>query len=64
MTRNEAGWERGARVAIGFGLLSLTVVGPQTPWGLVGLVPLFTAIFRFCPAYLPIGLNTCTLKKD
>ena len=32
-------------------------------WGLVGLVPLSTAIFRFCPAYLPIGLNTCELKK-
>lgn len=27
-------------------------------WGLVGIVPLFTATFRFCPAYLPFGLNT------
>lgn len=29
-------------------------------WGLVGLVPILTAIFRFCPAYLPLGLNTCS----
>jgi hypothetical protein len=28
-------------------------------WGLVGLGPLLTAIFRFCPAYLPFGLITC-----
>lgn len=27
-------------------------------WGLVGIVPLLTATFRFCPAYLPFGLNT------
>ena len=31
-------------------------------WGLVGLVPLLTAAFGFCPAYLPIGLNTCARK--
>jgi hypothetical protein len=28
-------------------------------WGLVGLGPLLTATFRFCPAYLPFGLSTC-----
>lgn len=28
-------------------------------WGLVGLVPLLTALVRFCPAYLPLGLSTC-----
>jgi hypothetical protein len=26
---------------------------------LVGLVPILTAIVRFCPAYLPFGLSTC-----
>ncbi|MBA4136843.1 MAG: DUF2892 domain-containing protein [Opitutus sp.] len=31
-------------------------------WGLVGLVPILTGIFRFCPAYLPFGMNTC--EKD
>ena len=28
-------------------------------WGLLGLVPLATAVFRFCPAYLPFGFSTC-----
>ena len=28
-------------------------------WGAVGLVLLATAVFRFCPAYVPFGLSTC-----
>lgn len=28
-------------------------------WGLAGLMPIFTALVRFCPAYLPFGLSTC-----
>lgn len=33
-------------------------------WGLIGLGPLLTAVFRFCPAYLPFNLNTCPPKKN
>lgn len=33
-------------------------------WGLIGLAPLLTAFVGFCPAYLPFGLNTCSLKKS
>jgi hypothetical protein len=29
-------------------------------FGLIGFVPLLTATFRFCPAYLPFGLSTCS----
>jgi hypothetical protein len=32
-------------------------------WGLIGFGPILTGIVRFCPAYLPFGLNTCSLKK-
>ena len=28
-------------------------------WGLIGLVPILTGVFRFCPGYLPFGLSTC-----
>ena len=31
-------------------------------WGLVGIVPIITAVIGFCPAYLPLGINTC--KRD
>jgi hypothetical protein len=33
-------------------------------WGLVGVGPILTATFRFCPAYLPFGLSTCRTKTD
>ena len=28
-------------------------------WGLLGLLPILTAVFRFCPAYVPLGMSTC-----
>ena len=33
-------------------------------WGLVGIVPLLTATFRFCPVYLTIKLNTGAPSED
>lgn len=33
-------------------------------WGLVGLGPILTATIRFCPAYLPFGLNTGANKDQ
>lgn len=31
-------------------------------WGLVGLVPILTALVRFCPLYPLLGISTC--KRD
>ena len=49
MGTNEGTIDRAIRVVIGLGLLSLTVIGPQAAWGLVGLVPLATGALGFCP---------------
>jgi len=27
-------------------------------WGLIGIVPLGTALVKWCPAYLPFGFST------
>jgi hypothetical protein len=51
--------DRGLRIVVGLVLLALVFVGPQTLWGLLGIVPLATAIFRWCPAYSLMGMNTC-----
>ena len=32
-------------------------------WAWIGLLPLLTGLFRFCPAYKLIGANTCPMKK-
>jgi hypothetical protein len=60
MTRNEATWDRVLRVILGLGGLSLVVMGPQTLWGLVGLVPLATGLAGYCPLYRVVGLSTCS----
>jgi len=59
MNPNIGNADRIIRIVAGLGLLSLVFVGPQTMWGLVGLVPLATAFIRFCPAYTLLGVNTC-----
>ena len=57
--RNEHKVERVVRIALGLGLLSLFFVGPQTPWGLLGLVPLATGLLGTCPLYSVFGFSTC-----
>jgi len=63
MNKNIGTADRIARIIIGLGLLSITVVGPKTLWGLVGLIPLLTASFSFCPLYTLIGMRTNTPEK-
>ena len=58
-TANEGLADRLIRVALGLVLLSLAFVGPQTPWGYLGLIPLLTGIVGFCPLYRLLGINTC-----
>ena len=63
MKKNVGGADRIIRIILGIGLLSLIVVGPKTLWGLVGLVPLLTATFSFCPLFLILGMSTCPINK-
>ena len=52
-------------IAAGVALIALAATGTVGVWGYIGVVPLFTAFFRFCPAYVPFGISTCpTEKKD
>lgn len=55
--------DRYARIILGIGLLALVFVGPKTPWGLIGLVPLVTGVARFCPAYRLLGISTCPSRQ-
>ncbi|MBT2187238.1 YgaP family membrane protein [Sphingobium nicotianae] len=54
--------DRIARIALGVILLALVFVGPKTPWGWIGLIPLLTGLVRFCPLYTVLGISTC--KRD
>ena len=60
---NEGTLDRFIRVVIGIALLSLTVAGPKSMLGLIGVVPLVTGIVGFCPLYRLVGLSTCPLPQ-
>ena len=59
---NVGGIDRILRVAVGLVLIALVFVGPRTPWGWVGLVPLATGLFRMCPLYALFGIDTCRTR--
>lgn len=59
MPRNEGNLDRLLRVIVGLVLIALAFVGPQTPWGWIGIVPLLTGIVGLCPAYSLLGIKTC-----
>jgi hypothetical protein len=65
MTVNVGGIDRILRIVAGLAVLSLFFVleGNARDWALVGFVPLFTGIFRYCPAYSLVGLSTCPMKR-
>lgn len=62
MKKNEGKIDRIFRVLFGLGLISLVFIGPQTMWGLVGVIPLLTGAIGFCPLYKVFGFNTCPLN--
>jgi hypothetical protein len=59
MKANVGGLDRILRIVLGLALIALTLTGTIGAWGWIGLVPLGTALVRFCPLYTVLGLNTC-----
>ncbi|MEI6113959.1 MAG: DUF2892 domain-containing protein [Burkholderiales bacterium] len=51
--------DRALRIVVGLALIGLTLNGNIGVWGWIGVVPLATGIFRFCPAYTLLGASTC-----
>ena len=58
MKPNVGTLDRAARVVVGVALIALAATGTVGVWGYIGIVPLATAFMRFCPLYVPLGLNT------
>ena len=61
MQSNVGGIDRVLRIVAGLILLAFAAVYPgEARWfGLIGVVPLATGLFRFCPAYTLLGIKTC-----
>jgi hypothetical protein len=58
MKLNVGGVDRILRIVVGLVLIALVFVGPKTLWGLLGIIPLATGLFRFCPLYYPLKIDT------
>lgn len=62
---NVGGLDRILRIVIG---LALVLGTPQllgyigSNWAWLGLMPLITGVFKFCPAYSLLGMNSCKMR--
>lgn len=61
--KNEGAIDRTLRVIAGAALVSLVFVGPETPWGWIGVVPLVTGLVGNCPVYSLFGISTCPVRQ-
>lgn len=58
MTRNIGSIDRVLRVVVGLGILGAGLYF-KSSLGLIGLVPLSTALLGWCPLYVPLGISSC-----
>ncbi|OYW38801.1 MAG: hypothetical protein B7Z35_06085 [Hydrogenophilales bacterium 12-61-10] len=62
MSCNVGSTDRIIRILAGLALIAWALTGGPV-WAWVGIVPLATGLFKFCPAYTLLGMNTCGSKK-
>jgi len=62
MKVNVGGIDRMLRIVIGLALIALSLGGVIGVWGWIGVVPLATAAFRFCPLYTQLGFSSCPVN--
>ena len=63
MDINVGAWDRALRIGAGAVLIGLAATGVVGAWGYIGVLPLVTGLFRYCPAYGLLGFSTCAAKK-
>lgn len=58
MKSNVGGIDKWLRIVVGLLLITWAATGGPV-WAWVGVVPLATGLFNFCPLYRLVGINTC-----
>ncbi len=59
MTENVGDVERLLRILIGLLFIGLAfALGGNWWWGLLGIIPVFTGLMGWCPAYIPLKCST------
>jgi len=62
MKQNIGATDKLIRIVVGLIIILLGVFGVIDWWGLIGLIPIITALVGHCPAYVPFGISTCKVK--
>ena len=62
MSCNVGNTERIIRILAGLALIAWALMGGPA-WAWIGIVPVATGLFKFCPAYTLLGINSCSIKK-
>lgn len=63
MKCNVGGFDRIARIVVGLALVAFAFFGNQ-PWAYLGIIPLVTGLFKFCPLYPIFGISSACNSKD
>lgn len=63
MKSNVGSLDRILRVTVGLALIAAAATDTVGLWGYIGIVPVLTGLFRFCPAYPLLGISTCPMKE-
>ncbi|MBB3185812.1 membrane-associated protease RseP (regulator of RpoE activity) [Halomonas fontilapidosi] len=58
MQSNVGGIDKIARIVVGAVLILLALTGTIGVWGWIGILPLATGLFNFCPAWKLLGIDT------
>jgi hypothetical protein len=58
MKCNVGNMDRAIRIIAGLVLIVLAATSTIGIWGWIGVIPVLTGVFRFCPAYPLLGINT------
>lgn len=62
MLANVGTLDRVVRVVAGIALIAWAFMGGPV-WAWIGVLPLATGLFKICPAYSLLGINSCGVKK-
>ncbi|MBU1095103.1 MAG: DUF2892 domain-containing protein [Ignavibacteriae bacterium HGW-Ignavibacteriae-2] len=63
MNKNVGGMDKTLRIILGVAIMAIGLFTGSW-WGLIGIIPLVTALVNRCPIYLPFGLSTCKTKTS
>ncbi|MEG8947865.1 YgaP family membrane protein [Rosettibacter firmus] len=63
MKKNIGSTDKILRVIIGILIIAIGLI-TKSWWGLIGLIPIATALIGWCPLYAPFGITTCKTQSE